>query len=653
MAGVVDLVDRAVALPPGPELSAVLGALPWRKVPNARLVEVVQARSRQLAHDQAELFAGMVEISHAVAVENLGGDQADTSGADVDRADAVERVEQQFEWASHEIAAGLTWTPTTADRELAFATALRERLPLVYESLQHGHIDRGKARVFVDYLDPANGELTEQQARRLCERFVPLAPGLTTKQLSDRLYRALHAIDPGLRRRRYERAVQARGVALYLDPRTGTATLVGNGLPPDEAAAAGERIDRLVEATTRAGHPATRAQLSADVYLGMLHGAFHGLTEAEIIDRLLSTRRPEDDPDTTGDDTTSDNAGQDTTADHAGAAESTGDTAATAHARPDSTIEPLGSSGRDSEPDDSPPPAADQNTARWAGDRIATREGIEIRVGLATAAGLDDRPAEIPGLGPVGAHLARTTIAGQQRGARWLYAIVDPSGHLLLAGPLRRRPHTGIAKPPAVRGGVVELHLTVDELQRYATDPALGTWHPVLAEIAAAWRDRDQLRRRLAANPQARFARGPLADHVRIRDRSCVGPGCTRSARRCDLDHTHDHSLGGETVDDNIGPACKRHHPDKDRNWTLTQPAPGLFRWVSPLGRTYFTRGEPIRPDLPDPDPADHPAEETAAEVDHRLRRHDPRILQRPAKGSPRPPPPRPESPPDDEPPPF
>jgi hypothetical protein len=493
--------------------------------------------------------------------------------------------------------------------------------------------------VFVDYLDPAIGEITDQQARRLCEKFVPQAPGLTTKQLSDRLYRALQAIDPDLRRRRYERAVQARGVALYLDPRTGTATLVGNGLPPDEAAAAAERIDRLVEATKRAGHPGTRGQIAADVYLGMLNGEFHGLTEAEIIDRLLAARRPEDTPDPTAGDPTAEDPTGDNAADNAGQ-----HTAGEDSTDADSTIEP----------DTAPWPAADQNTGRWACDRIATREGIEVRVGLGTAAGLDERPGEVPGFGPVGAHLARTIVTRQQRGARWLFAIVDPSGHLLLAGPLRRRPHTGTGKPPPVRGGVVELHLNVDELQRYATDPALAAWHPVLAEIAAAWRDRDHLRRRLAANPHTRFARGPLADHVRIRDRSCVGPGCTRTARRCDLDHTHDHGLGGQTVHDNVGPACKRHHPDKERNWTLTQPEPGLFRWVSPLGRIYFTKGEPIRPDLPDPDSAHHPGEETAAEVDQRLRRYDPRILQRPAKDPPRPPPPpRPDPPPDDEPPPF
>jgi Domain of unknown function (DUF222) len=632
MAGVAELVDRAVALPPGPELSAVLNALPREKVPNARLVEVAQARSRQLAHEQAELFADMVEISHCVAVADLPGD----------RAKGTARAGEQFEWAAHEIAAGLTWTPTAADRELGFATALCRRLPLVFASLRQGRIDRGKARVFVDYLDPANGELTDQQSHRLCVRFVPQAPGLTTKQLSDRLYRALHAIDPELRRRRYQRAVQERGVALYLDPRTGTATLVGNGLPPDEAAAAGERIDRLVEATKRAGHPGRRAQISADVYLGMLNGAFHGLTEQEIIDRLLATRRPEDNPDAeTG------SGGTDETADSEAADSDTADDETT-----DSEI-------ADSETADSDCSAADEiagetadsrgeATGRWAGDRVATREGIEIRVGLATLAGLDERPAEIPGLGPVGAHLARDAVRAQLRGASWRFAIVDADGYLLLAGPLRRRPRTSTRSAPA-RGGVVELHLTLDELRRYGADPALGDWNGVLAEIADAWAARDELRRRLAANPHARFVRGPLADHVRIRDRNCCGPGCTRSARRSDLDHTRDHGRGGDTVEANIGPACKRHHPDKDRGWKLTQPEPGLFRWVSPLGRVYWTRGEPIRPDLPDPDPTSHPTEETAGELDQRLRRYDPRILERPAKESPRPPPPKPDPPPDEE----
>lgn len=661
-----DLVDQVVASPPGPELSAVLGALPWGEVPNARLIEVLQARARQLAHEQAELFAGIVEISHAVAVSDLPGSHGE----------AVRRAEEQFAWASHEIAAGLTLTPTTADRELMFATALVERLPLVFGSLRQGRIDRSKARVFVDYLDPANGELTEEQSQWLCERFVPQAPRLTTRQLSDRLYRALHAIDPDLRRRRYQRAVQERGVALYLDPRTGTATLVGDGLPPHEAAAAAERIDRMVEATKRAGHPGRRAQISADLYLGMLNGEFHGRTEMEIIGRLVVMSQPEDNPDTDAtDDTRADDGGtgdestlaeaaaddtepaDDTERDAARTADEirTGDdteqvdTVAAAEAADETGDDP----GECTGPGGTSASAPAENTDRWAADRVATREGIEIRVGLATLAGLDDRPGEIPGLGPVGAHIARSAVAAQRRGASWKFAIVDASGYLLLAGPLRRRPrtHRDGTGSGRVRGGVVELHCTLDELQRYATDPVLGDWHEVLAEITARWADRHALRRRLAARPHVRFARGPLADHIRIRDRNCCGPGCTRSARRSDLDHTRDHALGGRTVDDNIGPGCTRHHPDKDRGWSLTQPRPGHFRWLSPLGRVYHTRGEPVRPELPDPAP--HPDQDTDTEADQRLRRDDPRIPERLAEDTSQPPPPGPDPPPDNQPSPF
>ncbi|MGH8965305.1 MAG: HNH endonuclease signature motif containing protein, partial [Actinomycetes bacterium] len=288
------------------------------------------------------------------------------------------------------------------------------------------------------------------------------------------------------------------------------------------------------------------------------------------------------------------------------------------------------------------------------GDRGAVREGIEVRVGLATLAGLDDRPGEIPGLGPVGAEVARAAVAAQQRGAAWRFAIVDTHGYLLLAGPLRRRPRT-TTRPAAVRGGVVELHVTVEELQRYSTDPdpRLGQWAGVLAEIAAAWADRHRLRARLAAHPRARFARGPLAEHVRIRDRHCVGPGCTRPARRSDLDHTREHGRGGRTVEVNIGPACRRHHPDKDRGWTLTQPGPGLFEWISPLGRVYRTRGEPIRPDLPNPDPTPQTAKENTTETNRSLRRHEPRILEPPVVETPRPPPPGSGTPSGDGPPPF
>jgi uncharacterized protein DUF222 len=281
---VVELIDRAVDLPPGPRLAAILAELPWSRIPNARLVGVLQAHSRQLAHHQAGLLAGMAEITRAVPVAGLPDG-------------AVARAGEDFEWASHEIAAGLTWTPTAADRELDLARVLVRGLPLVFAALDQGLVDRGKAKVFADHLDPARGELTPTQIRRLCERFVPLAPGWTARRLSRRLLAAIQAIDPEFHRRRYRRGLRERGVVLHLD-RDGTATLAGQGLPPDEAAAAAARLDRLAEAAKRAGHPGRLGQISADLYLGMLDGSFYGLTEPEILARLLAQPRPEDTADT-------------------------------------------------------------------------------------------------------------------------------------------------------------------------------------------------------------------------------------------------------------------------------------------------------------------------------------------------------------------
>jgi uncharacterized protein DUF222 len=623
MVGVVELIDRAVALSPGPALSAALAGLAWDQIPNARLVEVLQARSRQLAHDQALLFAGLAEIARAVPISELPA---------ADRAVAVARAADDFEWAAHEIAAGLTWTPTAAERELSFGQVLVRELPLVFAALERGEIDRGKAKVFVDHLDPSRGELTPAQIRRLCERFVPLAPGWTTQQLSRRLLRAIVAIDPGFHRRRYRRGVQERGVVLHLD-RNGTATLSGEGLPPDEAAAASARLDRLAEAARRAGHPGRLSQINADLYVGMLNGSFHGLTEAEILAHLLAHPRSEDGPDA------------DTADVGTGAPENrSADPAPDAAAADEKRIASIARRAADGPAGPMPGAAGD----RWHGERVGVREGVEIRVGLATLSGCDERPGEIPGLGPVDAEVARRIVAAQRRGAEWEFAIVDSDGYLLLSGPLRRRPRhsdqQGAGPRGPVRGGVVEVHLTVAELRRFGRYPdMLGGWAGVLAEIADRWAERHRMWRRLSRDPRARFARGALARHVRIRDRTCVGPGCTRSARRSDLDHTRDHAWGGDTVEANIGPGCWRHHPDKERGWMLTQPEPGLFVWRSPLGRTYRTRGEPVRPDLPDPDP---PVEGLDDREDPDIATGSPvdlRILWRPARDSARPPPASPD----------
>ncbi len=70
----------------------------------------------------------------------------------------------------------------------------------------------------------------------------------------------------------------------------------------------------------------------------------------------------------------------------------------------------------------------------------------------------------------------------------------------------------------------------------------------------------------------------------------CIGVGCNRSARTCDIDHRRDWALGGRTKDPNLDPACGRHHTVKTKGgWTLHRWERHSYRWCSPLGREYTT----------------------------------------------------------------
>lgn len=99
--------------------------------------------------------------------------------------------------------------------------------------------------------------------------------------------------------------------------------------------------------------------------------------------------------------------------------------------------------------------------------------------------------------------------------------------------------------------------------------------------------------------------------HLRARDRHCRFPGCTTPATRCDIDHTHDHALGGPTTVTNLAHLCQRHHTQKQfTRWNVTQLPGGVLEWTSPTGRTYTDEPLPYSPatrflpdDPPPPDP--------------------------------------------------
>ncbi|TDL46099.1 HNH endonuclease signature motif containing protein [Microbacterium oleivorans] len=89
---------------------------------------------------------------------------------------------------------------------------------------------------------------------------------------------------------------------------------------------------------------------------------------------------------------------------------------------------------------------------------------------------------------------------------------------------------------------------------------------------------------------------------LQARDQHCRFPGCRVAAIRCEVDHTHDHALGGRTELSNLAHLCQRHHSMKQFTaWRVRQLSGGVLEWTSPLGRTY-------REDAPTPAVAFTPA---------------------------------------------
>jgi len=83
-----------------------------------------------------------------------------------------------------------------------------------------------------------------------------------------------------------------------------------------------------------------------------------------------------------------------------------------------------------------------------------------------------------------------------------------------------------------------------------------------------------------------------LRTWLRVRDGGCRFPGCSQRAGRCDIDHTHDFALDGQTAHNNLAHLCRSHHVLKHATeWSVRQPAEqgGDLEWTSPLGRRYVT----------------------------------------------------------------
>ncbi|WP_235013643.1 MULTISPECIES: HNH endonuclease signature motif containing protein, partial [unclassified Parafrankia] len=146
----------------------------------------------------------------------------------------------------------------------------------------------------------------------------------------------------------------------------------------------------------------------------------------------------------------------------------------------------------------------------------------------------------------------------------------------------------------------VRVVVPVTVLLGLAEDPGeIPGYGPVPAAVAREMAARPgSTWRRILTDPQGTLVEiadrclptAAQARHVRARNRGFVFPGCARTSRRADIDHTVAHTTGGPTLTRNLGPICRKHHRLKysDR-WRLTQPQEGTFVWTGPFGATRVT----------------------------------------------------------------
>src|SRR5215475_1230139 len=204
---------------------------------------------------------------------------------------------------------------------------------------------------------------------------------------------------------------------------------------------------------------------------------------------------------------------------------------------------------------------------------------VTLTVPLATAAGLADRPGEIPGIGPIDPWLTRdlANAAAANPKSTWCVTVTDEQGHAVGHGcarpePRRHRKRAG----PGARDGPGFAFAPEEGAWRLRV-PGSGPDFLVTIDPIAA-RDCDHRFQAKGHDPGVR-----LRHLTQVRYATCTGPWCRRPAGRCDFEHNVPYETGGRTCLCNADPKCRHDHRLKQQpGWTVDQLPDGNFRWTTP-----------------------------------------------------------------------
>ncbi len=251
------LVGRvAERLAPGPDLAAWLALARPTDLDDAGLAASAGSWRRIAAWAQARELAAVAQIASRAAAHD--------KDAEVGSDGCPRQITRS---AAAEVALELTMSHYGASWWTDLAVTLQWRLAATGQALAVGAIDLSRARLIAE----ATAALSDEVARAVQDRVLPVAGGQTTGMLRAALRRAVIAADPAGAEERRKEAERRAKVVLYPDE-DNTASLAGQRLPAIHAAAAMARIKAMARAMKTSGAGGPLDLLCAQVYLGLLLG---------------------------------------------------------------------------------------------------------------------------------------------------------------------------------------------------------------------------------------------------------------------------------------------------------------------------------------------------------------------------------------------
>ena len=530
--------------------------------------------------------------------------------------DLLARQDGPDDGSVFEVRVALGVSSWVAHAEVGFACEVISRLPALLVAMKSADLPESHARRFAT----DTGELPTDLARRVVDELLPGAAAMTLPQLRQEIVAMAMALDPEWMARVYAAALAKCNVTGRRNP-DGTADITAVHLSPEGAAAAMGRLDSLARAAKADGDPRPIGIVRGLFYLAILDGTYAMLTDSQMLADMKASRPQKGDPGPgcggrgpgTDGDGPDDNGPDGDGGPGAEGPQPEPEPGSGLTADPGSEeVELLAPS----EIADSASPSLrvgrhDAASDRPVALRVSPGMGVHLRVEIATLLNANAHPAELVGMGPVGAATARDTVRAHA-GGRWRWAVTDEDGHLLHAGRTRARPH-GYRRPGVLSCATIDLLIPATLLARL-TDPdrapdaegdVLAAWLPVLTDIAAGLAAAAEAP---APDPKRRFPDTALRRRILMGTRTCTGPYCQVPARRTEIDHIHPHARGGPTLEVNLTPECTTEHRLKTKGQIRVQRAgPHTLRWTTRLGVTTTVPVPPVIAARPDPNPTEQP----------------------------------------------